>query len=108
MSEPANIKVLVIGGVVMDIVFQVDEWPEQGEAVQADGERAFREVAGGKGLNQAIVAARLGCTVNIISALGNETSNDHSYNKTIKDTLHNAGVLSDGIYTYDGVSTDVR
>jgi len=68
-KDLSRIKVVVIGGSVMDLVFPIRELPNWKQAVQA---HAFRLYPGGKGLNQSIAAARLGATVSIISAVGDD------------------------------------
>ncbi|MBE0573621.1 ribokinase [Candidatus Dojkabacteria bacterium] len=60
-------KIVVLGGLVMDLIWEVPEWPMKRKAVQAT---RFRMQPGGKGLNQAIAAARLGAQVGVISAVG--------------------------------------
>ncbi|OQY99622.1 MAG: hypothetical protein B6D41_00935 [Chloroflexi bacterium UTCFX4] len=62
-------RIVVVGGLVMDLSFEVPRWPQVREAVQA---RAFERSPGGKGLNQAVAAARLGAKVQIISAVGSD------------------------------------
>jgi ribokinase len=71
MAQP--VKVVVIGGIVMDLVFEVPKWPALKQAVQAS---SFTMQPGGKGLNQAIAAARLGAQVSIISAIGQDHLGD--------------------------------
>lgn len=71
MSKP--VKVVVLGGIVMDLVFEVPEWPVLRKAVQAS---SFVMQPGGKGLNQAIAAARLGAQVSMISAIGTDQLGD--------------------------------
>jgi len=66
-------KILVLGGIVMDLIFDVPEWPVLRKAVQAS---RFVMQPGGKGLNQAIAAARLGADVSVISAIGQDHLGD--------------------------------
>lgn len=60
-------QLLVIGGAVLDISFTVDRWPQPGGVSDV---RTFSISAGGKGLNQAIAARRLGATVTFTTCIG--------------------------------------
>lgn len=66
-------KIVVLGGIVMDLIWEVPTWPAKRKAVQAT---RFRLQPGGKGLNQAIAAARLGAKVTVISAIGQDYLGD--------------------------------
>lgn len=66
-------KIVILGGIVMDLIWEVPNWPKKREAVQAT---RFRIQPGGKGLNQAIAAARLGARVTVISAIGQDHLGD--------------------------------
>ena len=59
--------VLVIGNCTLDIAFHVPRFPRPGETVLADS--SARDL-GGKGANQAVVAARSGAPVAFCAALG--------------------------------------
>ena len=54
---------------MLDLIAQVDVAPERGETVL--GQRLDTQ-PGGKGFNQAIAAARLGCSVEFVSRLGDD------------------------------------
>lgn len=68
-----TIKIMILGGLVMDLIWEVPDWPVKRKAVQAT---RFRMQPGGKGLNQAIAAARLGAQVSVISAIGEDHLGD--------------------------------
>lgn len=53
----SRLAVLVVGGSGIDYTIRADELPSPGHSVTGD---LFLRDAGGKGLNQAIAAARLG------------------------------------------------
>lgn len=63
--------VAIVGSANMDIVFRVDRAPAPGETLLADSAATY---PGGKGLNQAVAAARAGAETTFIGALG---SDDH-------------------------------
>jgi ribokinase len=63
-------RIVVVGSINMDLVTQAPRFAGPGETIL--GER-FVTVPGGKGANQAVAAARLGATVALVGATGNDT-----------------------------------
>lgn len=61
--------VAVIGSVNLDLVATADRLPGPGETVSG---LAYSEHAGGKGLNQAVAAARSGAAVAMVGAVGDD------------------------------------
>lgn len=61
--------VVVIGSLNVDLVLLVDRMPHSGETVTG---RDFARHAGGKGLNQAVAAARSGRSVGLVGAIGDD------------------------------------
>jgi ribokinase len=61
--------VVVIGGVNTDYVIRGERLPHRGETLQGE---LFQEGPGGKGANQAVAIARLGCRVELIARLGQD------------------------------------
>lgn len=59
-------RVVVIGGAVMDAIFQTKSIPQVETSTEAHG---FELTPGGKGLMQAVAAARLGLDVSLIAAV---------------------------------------
>lgn len=57
----------VVGNAAIDTIFRVDRFPLPGETIVA---RAVREDLGGKGVNQAVAAARAGANVRLAAAIG--------------------------------------
>ena len=68
-SAPLNGRVLVVGTLNVDLVWQVAALPRPGQTVLA--ERTERQF-GGKGANQAVAAARLGARVALCGAVGDD------------------------------------
>lgn len=64
---PAHIA--VVGSLNMDLVWRVRTLPQAGETVAASG---FSHVAGGKGANQAVAAARMGARVTLAGRVGQD------------------------------------
>ncbi len=61
--------VAVVGSVNLDLVATTERLPGAGETVSGTG---YAEHAGGKGLNQAVAAARSGASVALIAAVGDD------------------------------------
>ena len=79
--------VVVVGSLNMDFVVRASSLPRAGETVLGDG---FRMVAGGKGANQAVAAAKLGVAsvqVRMVGRVGMDLFADH-----LKASLAGAGV----------------
>ena len=70
-ADPAAgaFDVVVVGSANLDLVVRTARIPGAGETLLADG---YDEHAGGKGLNQAVAAARSGARVSLVSALGDD------------------------------------
>ena len=62
-------RVIVVGSCMMDLVSRVAEAPARGETVLGAD---FITTPGGKGLNQAIAAARMGAGVSLVSRVGDD------------------------------------
>ncbi|HEX2101978.1 MAG TPA: ribokinase [Candidatus Synoicihabitans sp.] len=89
--------VTVVGTLNVDHVWRVPRIPRPGETVLADAvERQF----GGKGANQAIAAARQGCRVRMIGAVG-----DDADGACYRERLASEGVVVDHLHTAEGVAT---
>ena len=66
-------SVCVVGAINLDWLVRVDELPRPGETVLASG---LSRHAGGKGLNQAIAAARAGAEVAMVGLVGADEASD--------------------------------
>jgi ribokinase len=67
MSRPG--RVMVVGGAVMDATFHTKDIPSRGTSIEA---YAFELAPGGKGLWQAVAAARLGLDVALVAAVADD------------------------------------
>jgi ribokinase len=67
-------RVVVIGSTNVDLTFRVARLPRPGETVAASG---LLTGFGGKGANQAVMAARLGADVTFVSAVGDDDGGRH-------------------------------
>ncbi len=73
MSDPAVYDVCVVGSANLDLVATADRLPMPGETVHGS---SYAEHPGGKGLNQAVSAARAGATVAFVGAVGSDAAAD--------------------------------
>lgn len=89
-------RVVVVGSLNVDLVFGLDRMPESGETVFGN---RLEQHAGGKGLNQAVAAARLGATVELIGAVGSDASGSW-----LRDVVAHEGIGSTAILTLAGSS----
>ncbi|WP_030485065.1 ribokinase [Nocardioides aequoreus] len=62
-------RVVVLGSLNVDLVTRVPQHPSPGETVLGEG---LRRLAGGKGANQAMAAARAGASVTMVGAVGDD------------------------------------
>jgi ribokinase len=62
-------RITVVGSANVDLVARCSRLPRPGETI---GEAEFRRVAGGKGANQAVAAARLGADVRFVGRVGRD------------------------------------
>jgi ribokinase len=63
-------EIVVVGSVNLDLVARAERLPRPGETVTGDG---FERIPGGKGANQAVACARLGATVRLVAAVGDDS-----------------------------------
>ncbi len=68
-SNPPESVVVVVGSLNTDFVLTLDTFPASGESVLG---KTFEQAPGGKGLNQAVAASRLGAQVAMIGAVGSD------------------------------------
>jgi ribokinase len=90
MEKP---KIVVLGGLNMDLVIKVPRLPVSGETIKGE---QYTQYPGGKGANQAVAAARLGGEVTMIGCLGKD-----SYADQLLANLDKSGVNTDCIVKAD-------
>lgn len=91
--------VVVIGSLNMDLVVTAQRAPEAGETLPG---REFHTLSGGKGANQAIAAARLGCKVAMVGKVGRD-----GFGVQLLETLAESGVDVSNITTDHEASTGI-
>lgn len=95
-SIPAGSRVVVVGSLNVDIVVGLARMPNPGETVFGD---SLVRHPGGKGLNQAVAAARLGVPVTMVGAVGDDGSGDW-----LRSVVSAEGIDQSGITTVAGTS----
>jgi ribokinase len=82
-----SVDVLVVGGSGIDYTIRGQQLPSAGHSVTGD---LFLRAAGGNGLNQAIVAVRLGARPRLITSVGSDAEADD-----VLMTLEGDGIATD-------------
>lgn len=82
-------KLVVLGSVNADHVLQVPSFPRPGETLHG---KNYSVIAGGKGANQAVAAARLGADVSFIACVG-----DDSFGVAIREAFKQDGINVDAV-----------
>ncbi len=77
--------IVVFGSLNFDFLFTMDHLPAAGETTLA---RRFQGVAGGKGANQAVAAARDGADVHMVGCVGRDI-----FGEALINSLQEAGVM---------------
>ncbi|WP_432467220.1 ribokinase [Agarivorans sp. Z349TD_8] len=83
-------KLVVLGSVNADHVLQVNSFPQPGETLQGS---SYQVVAGGKGANQAVAAARLGADIAFIACIGDDAFGQQSRINFAKDGINTEAVM---------------
>jgi ribokinase len=86
-------RITVVGSANVDLVARCERLPRPGETVT---DATFERIAGGKGANQAVAAARLGAEVRFIGRIGRDD--------LVLRSLEAAGVDVSGVVRDDGES----
>lgn len=92
--DKANGKVMVVGGISIDLVAYSKLDPETGETVIGDD---FKLVLGGKGSNQAIAASLAGSESLLVSCVGNDL-----FANFARETLRDFGTNTDFLRSVEG------
>ena len=77
-------RIAVLGSINLDIVIRCTKLPQPGETVLAG---SSAEVAGGKGANQAVAAARLGGQVTMIGRVGDDVFGERLLMGLVREKL---------------------
>ncbi len=88
--------IVVVGSTMIDLVAYADRLPGDGETVVGSG---FRSGFGGKGANQAVMAARFGAAVAMVNAVG-----DDDYGTATLANLAGEGIATEYVVRVPGSS----
>ncbi|MBX3091304.1 MAG: ribokinase [Cryobacterium sp.] len=89
MVNGTHSGIAMVGSANMDVVFSVERIPLPGETLLAD---SVAKYPGGKGLNQAVAAARAGAPTTLIGALGHDENGNELF-ATMVDAGINAELV---------------
>ena len=94
MSTPA---ICVVGSINLDMNAYVERFPRPGETIHG---RRFTTGYGGKGANQAVMAARMGSAVQMVGRVG-----DDIFGSDMRRNLAGEGIGTDFVFVSPGVSS---
>jgi ribokinase len=89
----------VLGSVNADHVIKVDHFPRPGETLHG---QSYAVIAGGKGANQAVAAARLGANVHFIASVG-----DDDFGNNIRKAFAKDGINVDSVMVEEDTPTGI-
>jgi len=89
-------EIIVVGSINMDIVNEVDRFPQPGETIYGT---STAYVPGGKGANQAVAASKSGASVSMIGAVGQD-----AFGPILAESLRDAGVDTRFVAVKEGTS----
>ncbi|WP_350343503.1 ribokinase [Proteinivorax tanatarense] len=86
-------KVIVVGSINVDLVFKTENHPLPGETVMG---KSYCQYNGGKGANQAVAAARLGSSVFMVGAVGNDEYGLSIVKDLKRDNINTKNIVQKG------------
>ena len=92
-------NILVVGSSNVDLIAQVEHFPQAGETV---GNAVYSKMFGGKGANQAVAAVRAGGEVTFVTSIG-----DDGYAKELRAHFRSNGMNIDHLHKVDKMATGV-
>jgi ribokinase len=99
MSAPGKASICVVGSANIDLITYAPTLPALGETVPGD---RFEQHFGGKGANQAVMAAKLGADVAMVGRLG-----DDNFGRDYLDNFRRLGLDTSHMSITPGASTGV-
>jgi len=89
-------RVVVVGSLNQDLVVNLERMPDSGETVFGT---SLERNAGGKGLNQAVAAARIGVPVSMVGSISADSAGDF-----LMRVVEDEGIEHSGIARVDGLA----
>ncbi|MEL7238756.1 MAG: ribokinase, partial [Planctomycetota bacterium] len=99
MSDTSTPKIVMVGSSNVDLIAYVPKFPAPGETLHGSD---FKTGCGGKGANQAVMAARLGAQVHAVTVLG-----DDVFGPSTKQNYIDQGIDPKHIHIAEGVASGV-
>lgn len=93
-------KIAVIGICGNSMFFQIDHFHQKGETLSAN---SLYEEIGGKGINQAVAAARMGSEVSFLGAVGNDVIAEFCENVLAENNIKSCLAQKEGGHTATAV-----
>ena len=91
--------ICVVGSLNMDLVVRAPHLPQPGETLSGG---PFATYPGGKGANQAVAAARLGCAVSMVGRVG-----DDDFGSALRGGMDHEGIDVNYVVTHTGVASGI-
>ncbi len=100
-------KITVVGSINMDLVFRTPRIPVTGETITG---HQFVQIAGGKGANQAVAAARQGANTTMIACVGDDAYGQQSLHGLQADQIktNHISIIADCATGVAGIMVDDR
>ncbi len=98
-AERPELDVVVVGSNMVDLLSRIPRIPKMGETLIGD---SFHMGFGGKGANQAVMAARLGARVGIVTKVG-----DDVFGPMTRENFARMGISTENVYVAEGTSSGV-
>ncbi len=92
MTTPAQPKICVVGSCMIDLISRVPRLPKLGETMFG---HEFHMGYGGKGANQAVMAAKLGAQVTMVTKLGRDVFGEGTLKNFQDQGIHTEWVMFD-------------
>ena len=89
-------RVVVVGSLNQDLVVNLERMPDSGETVFGT---SLERNAGGKGLNQAVAAARIGVPVSMVGSISADSAGDF-----LMRVVEDEGIEHSGVARVDGLA----
>ena len=89
-EQERQYDIVVVGASNIDLITYCDRCPQPGETIHGD---TFQQGFGGKGANQAVMAAKLGARTEIVTCVGNDSFGDDTIANFSSSGIGGAGVL---------------
>lgn len=98
-QEQPEFDIVVVGSNMIDLLSHIPRLPKIGETLVGD---SFHLGFGGKGANQAVMAAKLGARVCMVTKIGDDVFGSMTYENFVQ-----AGIITDNIYVQENMSSGV-